>query len=231
VRRLALGLLLAARAAAGPLPADDPLSDLPLVEVPADAASSSDLLAVIVSGDGGWARLDRTLAGLLAARGVPVVGLDSLRYFWTRRTPDEAGAALGRVLDHQLRKWPARRAILIGYSRGADVLPFMASRLPARLREAVALIVLIGPGQRVELEFHVTDWALDRERAAALPILPEVTKLRGTKLLCVYGAKEPTSLCPALPKGAAELEQRPGAHHFDGDYAAIAEKILAAAGK
>jgi type IV secretory pathway VirJ component len=212
-----------------PAEAEVSIAELPLVEVPA-AAPAGDRLAVVVSGDGGWAALDREVAGVLAARGVPVVGLDSLQYFWTRRTPGEAGAALERLLDHYLAAWQKRRVILIGYSRGADVLPFMANRLSARLREAVVLIALLGPGRTAEFEFHVADWLLDRQRPAAQPVLPEVVKLRDRKLLCVFGSAEAASLCPTLPEGMTLLDERRGAHHFAGAYASIAERILAEAG-
>jgi type IV secretory pathway VirJ component len=42
---------------------------------------------VLISGDGGWASIDKGIAKALVARGVPVAGLDSLRYFWSERTP------------------------------------------------------------------------------------------------------------------------------------------------
>jgi len=83
------------------------LSDLPVVEVscataaqpgamppggrPADAAWSNTF-AIIMSGDGGWAGLDHDVAAALSANGVPVVGLDSLRYYWTARTPNGVAA-------------------------------------------------------------------------------------------------------------------------------------------
>lgn len=201
------------------------LADLPLVEVPA-AATTGDALAVIVSGDGGWAGLDRELAAALAARGHPVVGLNSLQYFWTRRTPDEAGRDLARLLRHYLARWGKQRILLIGYSRGADVLPFMASRLPADLRARVAVVAQLGPGTTVEFEFHVGDWLRSSDRPAALPVAPEVGKLRGLRLLCVYGADETDSLCPRLPVGLARTERLAGGHHFGGDYAALARLVL-----
>src|SRR6185295_13843169 len=58
------------------------LAGLPLIMVPA-RREGGEALAVILSGDGGWAGLDREVAGVLAGKGLPVVGLDSLRYFWT----------------------------------------------------------------------------------------------------------------------------------------------------
>jgi type IV secretory pathway VirJ component len=98
------------------------------------------------------------------------------------------------------------------------------------LRERVVLIALLGPGRSAEFEFHVADWLVERRRPAAAAILPEVAKLRGRKLLCVFGSEETESLCPTLPSGAAVLDERPGAHHFAGDYVSIAERILAEAG-
>ena len=69
------------------------LAGLPLIEVPlaaGDAAGTSDAFAIMISGDGGWAGLDRDIARAFVARGIPVVGLDSLRYFWHARTPEQA---------------------------------------------------------------------------------------------------------------------------------------------
>ncbi len=53
---------------------------LPLVELPAE--HQSRLMAVLLSGDGGWRDLDKTIADRLQSLGVSVVGWDSIRYFW-----------------------------------------------------------------------------------------------------------------------------------------------------
>jgi type IV secretory pathway VirJ component len=205
------------------------VSDLPLVEIPARAqAGDPNVLAVILSGDGGWASIDREVGGALAAHGVAVVGFDSLQYFWTRRTPDESAHDLSRVVTHYLADWHKERVALIGYSRGADVLPFMASRLPPELRAKLALVALLGPAQSVDFEFHLSDWLGGGDSASALPTRPEVEKLRGLSILCVYGKEESDSLCPTLPAGLATLDARAGAHHFDGDYEALAQRLLSA---
>jgi type IV secretory pathway VirJ component len=205
------------------------VGDLPLIEVPA-TAGHSDALAFIATGDGGWARLDGEVAGVLAARGVPVVGLDTLRYYWHPRSPEESAGALERILRHYLTAWQKQRALLIGYSRGADVLPFMASRLPADLGDRVDLIALLGPGPAITFQFHFTDWVSESPRGNTRPVQPEIEKLRGKKLLCVYGSDEPDSICPRLPDGLARLYELPGGHHFDGNYRAIAERILTESG-
>ena len=71
----------------GPLP-PAALGNLPVIEVPAAPGTTpTDSFAIIMSGDGGWAGLDKDVAQALSAHGIPVVGLDSLRYFWSPRTP------------------------------------------------------------------------------------------------------------------------------------------------
>ena len=72
-------------------------------------------------------------------------GLDSLRYFWTARTPDGLARDLDRVLRSFAAQWNKRRALLIGYSQGADVLPFAVPRLSAASSALVSHTVLIGP--------------------------------------------------------------------------------------
>ncbi|MBI5014798.1 MAG: virulence factor family protein [Deltaproteobacteria bacterium] len=198
---------------------------LPLVEVPA-SGPETDTLAVIVSGDGGWAGIDRSLGEALAGRGVPVVGLNSLQYFWTARTPETAAADLGRLLRHYLAAWGKKRALLVGYSLGAEVLPFLVTRLPAELRGAVRSVALLGPSTTADFEFHVGYWLGGGPSAASLPVLPEVQKLKGLRVLCVYGDEEKDSVCPRLPAGLADVQVLPGAHHFGGNYTAIADRIL-----
>ena len=48
-------------------------------------SDSADYFAVIISGDGGWASIDRQIGNDLADKGVQVVGLNALKYFWTRK--------------------------------------------------------------------------------------------------------------------------------------------------
>jgi type IV secretory pathway VirJ component len=201
------------------------VSDLPLVEVQA-RETPTDLLAVIVSGDGGWAGIDRELGDAIAGRGVAVVGLNSLQYFWKKKTPEIAGRDLERILRHYRSAWEKDKVLLVGYSRGAEVVPFMANRLPAELRSHVVLLALLGPSPSVEFEFHIGDWLGGGGGKNPLPVRPEVEKLAGTPILCFYGEEERDSLCPSLPASLATGVLLKGAHHFGGDYGTIAETIL-----
>lgn len=206
------------------------LADLPLIEVRAKS-DTSDTLIVIVSGDGGWASIDRDLATSLSALGHSVVGLNSLEYFWKRRTPDSAARDLQRIVERYLTAWHKQKVILIGYSRGADVLPFMTNRLSPDLLKRTRLVALLGLEKDVEFEFHVQDWLSSRNSRTALPVLPEVEKLRGVPLLCIAGEDESDSLCRKLDPELATTVILKGGHHFGGDYADLSRIILKAAGE
>jgi type IV secretory pathway VirJ component len=197
---------------------------LPLVEVPA-TRGTSDTLVVFVSGDGGWAAIDREISKVLADRGMPVVGLNALQYFWTRRTPEMASRDLESIIARYLGQWHKSRVVLAGYSRGADVLPAMISGLPAETRTKIRSIVLLGPSPKVEFEFHVSDWL--RDTNAGVAVKPEVEKLAPHRILCVYGEDDRDSLCPALKsQHGVNVVALKGAHHFDGGYANLGRLIV-----
>jgi type IV secretory pathway VirJ component len=200
--------------------------DLPVVELRSRAGSPE--LAVVISGDGGWAGIDRQIGQTFAADGIPVVGLNSLQYFWKPKTPDQAANDLGRLLRHYLQAWGASRVLLVGYSRGADVLPFMLTRLPPELQRRVSLVALVGPAHRASFEFHFSDLLTGGE-SGGRPTVPEIRRLQGFRLLCIYGDDETDSACPDLPPELARRVALPGGHHFGGAYLEIARRILEAA--
>jgi type IV secretory pathway VirJ component len=214
---------IAARAASSLPPPPSSLADLPLVEVRAKQPAST--FAVLLSGDGGWAGLDKNVAAALAARGVDVVGVDSLRYFWSRRTPQGLADDLDRILRYYAAQWKKSGAILVGYSQGADVLPFAINRLPAASRALVRYGVLMGLSQEASFEFHVGNW-LGNDDDDALPIRPEASKLDPRRTLCIYGADEVDSLCPQLAPASVVALKMPGGHHFDDAYDELASTIL-----
>jgi type IV secretory pathway VirJ component len=214
------------RAPAATAPSE--LAGLPLVEVP---AQGGDRLAILLTGDGGWVGLDREVAAALAARGVAVVGLDSLKYFWKKRTPAETAADLARIARHYLAAWNRRTVLLVGYSRGADVLAIVAGRLPADVQRQLRLVAMLGPSTFAELEVHVVDLLASVRRKDTFPTEQAVRDTGGTvPMLCIHGAGEDDSLCPHvrdLPW--VKTVVLPGHHHFGGDYGKLAALVLEAA--
>jgi type IV secretory pathway VirJ component len=199
---------------------------LPIVEVA--PAASATALAIFISGDGGWAELDRAVSAELVRRGVSVVGIDARAYLGRRPTPDVLGHDVARVAREYMSRWRLDRLALVGYSRGADLVPFAATRLDDDLRAHLALVAMLGLATEASFEFHWIDLVRDVHRAADLPILPELERLGDVTLFCVYGTREKDSLCRDAPLPRLVKVAREGGHHFDGDYPAIAREIVTA---
>ncbi len=206
-------------------PISGDLAGLPLELLPVSQKGKE--LAVIVSGDGGWAGIDKSLGEALNTAGIPVVGLNSLQYFWSRKDPEQTAKDMGLIIDHYSREWSRDEVILIGYSRGADVVPFMVNRMDSGLRKLVKEIVLIGPEPTVDFQFHLSDWLTGGKYDTSYPLMPEMEKLRNQNVLCIYGSEEATSLCPELDKNAYRIKEMKGGHHYGGNYDMLARLVLA----
>jgi len=219
---LAATALLAQSAGASVGPRVD---DLPLVEV--RATNHTGTLAVFLSGDGGWADIDKKIGEVLAQHGIDVIGFDDRTYLrGQQRTPDATGADVARAASAYLARWADQRLVLLGYSRGADLLPFVATRLPPPLRVRLTLVAMLAIQERASFRYRFSDLWATHSRPSDIPIRPELEKLRGTNMLCVYGRDEEESLCRTVDTTLVHPEARPGKHHFDGDYRAIASLIL-----
>jgi type IV secretory pathway VirJ component len=212
-----------ASASGSPVSAPPELAELPVVEMP--TPRQGDTFAVLLSGDGGWAGLDKAVASELVAKGVPVVGLDSLRYFWTPRTPTGLAADLDRILEYYAAHWHKTHAVLVGYSQGADVLPFAVNRLNEASQRLLAQVVLMAPSPKASFEFHASHWLGAEDDGQ--PVLPEARRLDPAKTLCLYGADDDDALCPEVGPEHVRATSLPGGHHFDGAYGKLADLILA----
>ncbi len=200
------------------------LPGLPLIELPA-STHSNDVLVVLLSGDGGWADLDKTLGEAFQARGISTVGFDCLKYFWKKRQPEEVTAMLAQVITHYQQIWQKKRVVLAGFSFGACWLPFLINRLPEEIRDQISLYVLLSPSDFVNVEIHMRDWMGDERRPGALEVLPEARRITGP-LLCVYGVQETDAICPMLKGSQVTVLPMQGGHHYNWHYQPVIKAIF-----
>jgi len=203
---------------------------LPLVEERAPEPGRT--FAFIFTGDGNWALLVRELARELAKGGISSVGLKARTYLLRRRRPDDVARHVERVLRHYLAAWGQDTVVLVGLSRGADLLPFVVRRLPDDLRARVRLLALFSAGTTTNFRFHWGDLLGFQERAGDVPVLPELEAVRGSiPILCVNGRHDAQALGPALPAGLGEyVELDDAGHNLARDHLLAAELILSRIG-
>ncbi|MFO1507025.1 MAG: AcvB/VirJ family lysyl-phosphatidylglycerol hydrolase [Lysobacterales bacterium] len=198
------------------------LSDLPLADIPAEGgdAANAHTIAIMLTGDGGWAGLDRGVAKALAAHGIHVVGFSTLKFFWHQQTPDIAATAIGRIIAHYAAADPLARFELVGYSFGASLVPVIVNRLPPAAQARVVGGVMISPDDAAVFEIHVGDWFGSTKHDDALPIGPEIAS-SPVPLVCVHGATEDDSYCLKLAGTKVHVVSLPGGHHYNGRYDAL----------
>lgn len=199
------------------------VATLPLVEMP---VTGSKRLVVLISGDGGWRDLDKGLAHELNQRGISVVGWNSLRYFWKKRTAPQLAADLDSVLRTYRQRWHADDVALVGYSFGADVLPFAYPLLSEQERDRVRLVSLLGLAHGADFEVRLGGW-LGWFQAQEVPVQPALAGLQPVAHQCIYGTDEKDSLCRDLQADAhMQVLELPGGHHFDRDPSKLARIIV-----
>ncbi|WP_018429751.1 AcvB/VirJ family lysyl-phosphatidylglycerol hydrolase [Hoeflea sp. 108] len=198
-----------------------PFGDLPAVDLP--AGKSPEAVAVLVSGDGGWRDLDKTIGEWLSGKGVHVVGLDALHYFWAKRTPEELARDVTKMLE---RADPTKKlpVMLIGYSFGADTLPFAYPLLPPDLQKRTKVIGLMAPGQTTSFQVTISGWLGIDDSGYDIPAA--IAKLPAKQVLCIYGEEEDDSACLSPSLANLAKIKTTGGHHFDGDYEALGQKML-----
>lgn len=197
---------------------------MPVIEHP--SAQAADILTLFYSSDGGWRDLDRASAEHMAAAGYPVVGIDTLRYYWQHKSPEQSAADLSRLMQQYRDKWQVKRFMLAGHSFGADVLPAIYNRLPASDQQQIDAMLLLAFARSGSFEIDVSGW-LGKDGAEAATA-PELRKVTAVKVYCIYGSEE-TAESGCTEAGApGEHLMIEGGHHFDGDYAALAQRMLTA---
>ena len=142
--------------------------EIPVINIP--AVTDGDTIAIFLTGDGGWRKIDKDISAALSSNGMLVLGVDSMRYFWKKRTPEETTDDISVLINSYVDRTGRKKVILIGYSFGADVVPFIINRLDEKTRPKVAGAVLLGLAPDAFFEVSAKEW-LGRSLVTIRPFL------------------------------------------------------------
>lgn len=233
IRRMAaavVGAMLIAgcsrvRIPATPGAAETRARSLPLKEMPVDpTADTADAFAIVLTGDGPTGGLGKQIGRGLQRAQMPAVVWHSLRYYWNPKTPEQAARDLDLVIRHYGSAWKKQRVVLVGYSMGADVLPFLVNRLPADTRARVAGVALVAMAHDAVFEFRVEQW-WGTSGAPKRATRPEVERLAGLPVVCVWARGDELAACPRMRTAPMREVELRGGHHFKGDEARLVRVI------
>jgi type IV secretory pathway VirJ component len=197
---------------------------LPLTIIPSTIKPKLPLV-FFISGDGGWSSFDHGVSVKLAADGMPVVGLDSQKYFWNVKQPKETADEMAKAISYYLKKWNRTSFIIIGYSFGACVAPFIANNFPLPLKQNLKGVFCLSPDETCDFEIHIADM-LSFKTNEKYNVVNEMKLITSLNPVCIFGTGEDVELRDAFTLKGVKVETLPGAHHYDNDYSAVVAVVF-----
>jgi len=199
-------------------------SELPLTLIP--TAVQEDLpLAFFISGDGGWTSFDQSVCEKLAEKGMPVVGLDAQKYFWNEKQPKETADDITVAIKHYMQLWHKTSFVLLGYSFGACVAPFIVSNFSDELKESLKGVYCFSPDLTGDFEIHISDM-LHLSTKDKYNVPAQLKQIPSMNPVCIFGDEENSELRNSFSVPGTKIETLPGNHHYNNDFNAVARIIL-----
>lgn len=187
------------------------------------------IAALLLSGDMGLkVGMGPEIAQALVARGMPVVGINSLTYFRAERSSAEISKIIAQGIDRARKLARADSIIVIGQSFGADMLHIGLAGLPAAQRRYIRMAVLIVPTEPIYRQ--VTLGELTGLAAPAGQARETVSRLDWLPVLCIYGTEESDSICPSLAMPNVDRVALPGGHRLGFDATGLLRALGSAIG-
>jgi type IV secretory pathway VirJ component len=203
----------------------DQLKGIPFVITDSKSGNLNAAIALLISGDGGWYSFEQSIADDLAKLGVPTIGLDSKKYFWNRKTPEKTTGDMALALNYYSKVWRKDQYILIGYSLGAEIVPFIVNRLPAEIKQNLLSTVLLSPDTRTDFEIHISNMLGIGNSHNEFNVIDEITKMPSINKLIIFGDSETTKVPDLLAGTGVKISKIPGDHHYKFNHSLIVETM------
>lgn len=192
----------------------DSIKNLPIVITNPKVQNKDMPVALLLSGDGGWFGFEQSIADNLAILGIPTIGLDSRKYFWNRRSPEETVIGMTGILNFYCKEWGRDKVLLIGYSFGSEIVPFIVTRLPVEMKSKIVSAVLLSPETYTDFEIHISNMLGMGNSQNTYNVTDEIIKMQAFNTIIIYGEGEKSRLPELLSGKAPKIIKIPGDHHY-----------------
>jgi len=197
------------------------------ISLPVAVFSGSDTSKPVlfyITGDGGWNKFSTAFVQHLNNKGYEIVGLNAREYFWHKKTAQQTADAMSLIIAGHMKSRKSKSFVLIGYSFGADVMPFVVTHSKAGMMTNLQYIILMSPAAKTDFEVHITE-LIGLGSGNGESVSAEVNKI-SHPVLFVFGDKENDFPIHDIHIKNYKTEKLPGGHHYDGDPAAVSNILL-----
>lgn len=215
-------LLIAGVSSNSPLHAQktEPTHRLPVIEARSDG--NNDFYIVFLTGNGGWRNLAKAVTSYLNSKNVSVLAINTKKYLLSEKSPAQIACDLQNVVDRYDIKWGQKKVVFLGYSMGAEILPFAVNRMGEKYINELNDLILIGPWQKATFKVKLADYFYEVNKGA--DIYDELLKMKLKKAYVICDDNE-FSICHKDLDRVIDHDLLAGGHHFGGDYKALCRLI------
>ena len=188
------------------------------------ATTTDKPILFYISGDGGFNSFSSDLCSSLNKQGYYVIALNAKKYFWDKKTPEQTANDIEHYLAKKIAVQKNKHVSIIGYSFGADVLPFLLTRFSAGFNLNLTSAILLAPSGSTDFEIHWSDM-FGSNKKREMDVVSEMNKITAAKLIHISSDDDELEENKITLKNYIR-EILPGSHHFDGNIDELAKTIL-----
>ena len=171
---------------------------------------NSSVVSIILSGDGGWRKFVRKVQIFLDKHNHDVLGIDMLLYCWQKKSNDQIVNDIATQLT-KVNPQP-KTVFIIGYSYGANIIPFICKSLDEKL-EILPSYILLAPSSKIDFEIKLLSVIFDTP--GKLDVIPQISNMPLDRTLIVTDNTRFSITKELVDHGLHPIEIA-GGHHFFG---------------
>ena len=188
-------------------------------------ASPQTAFVFLISGDGGFNSFTTELCTTINKAGYDITSLNAKSYFWNKKTPEQTTTDIVNYIESQLLNRKNQQIILVGYSFGADLIPFIVNRFPENIRKKLVSAVMLSPSTSTDFEIHLSDM-FGSPKKRSMDVIAEINKMTNQKTAIIFGDDEDDFPKKDILQRNVVIESLPGGHHYDGNTAEVAKTMI-----
>ncbi len=182
-------------------------------------------LVVYITGDGGFNAFSIGICNSMNKSGYEISAINAKSYFYDKKTPNQTAKDISTYLDKRLSGRENQQIILLGYSFGADVAPFIVNILPATIKSKLVSVILLSPETTTDFEIHWMDMVWTNKKRS-MNVVAEINKMTVPKTTTIFGNSENDFPVKDIKIKNYNNHILPGGHHFDGNTDEVAKTII-----
>ena len=195
-------------------------------ELPLKSWQGNDKMPLVlyISGDGGLNSFTSDFCKGVNQQGYTVTAINSKSYFWNKKTPEQVGTELTTYLEGVFKGRQNQQLLIIGYSFGADVTPFILNRLGHTVRPHLLRTLLMAPSPTTDFVIRVADmWGSAKKRS--MDVVAEINRATGQRIVAILPGDDKDFPVSSVKLGSFKAVVLKGGHHFGGDTAGLVKIV------